>query len=136
MVHLEVLLDRIFDLFPVPAVGGDHGVVLEIGDHGSEDAPTFDLFTDSGKGVALPVCNFDGLKAGPHFLYLVLHLSQIHLRPLELEIVVEPVLAFLYVLPQLLHPPHLYLDGLDDLLPTRCFALLEFEHFLIVYELS
>jgi hypothetical protein len=58
------------------------------------------------------------------------------LGPLELEVVVEAVLAFLDVLPQLLHPSHLHLDRLDDLLAAGGFAFLELEHFLIVDELS
>jgi hypothetical protein len=43
LIHNEVLFDCFFDFLPMTSIGGDHGVVFEVGDHRDEDAPTFDL---------------------------------------------------------------------------------------------
>ena len=40
------------------------------------------------------------------------------------------------MLPQLLHPAHLHLNSLDDLLATSSFTFWEFEHLLIVDEFT
>jgi hypothetical protein len=73
--------------------------MLEIGDHWNEDTPSLDLLTDAQEGVALTIGNLNWLKAGSHFLDLVLHFIEVHLSPFEFQIVIKAILAFLDVLP-------------------------------------
>lgn len=97
------------------AIRSNHGVMLEIGDHGDKDSPTFDVLTDTNKGITFTICDFNGLKSSSHFLDFILHFSEVHLGPLEFKIVIESVLAFFDVLPELLHPSDFYFNSLDDL---------------------
>lgn len=116
------------------AIGGDHGIVLEIRDHGDEDSPTFNILTDTNKSVTFTICDLDGLESCSHLFDFVLHFSEIHLGPLELEIVVESILTFFDMLPQFLHPSDFDLDCLDDLGTAVGLAFREFEHFFIIDE--
>lgn len=132
VVDHEVLLDSVLHFLPVTTVGSDHGVVLQVSDHRDEDRPTLDFFRDPQESVAFPVCDFDRLQSSSHFFDFILHFSEVHFSPVEFEIVIEPVLAFLDMDPQFFHPSDLDVDVLDDFLAAVGFAFLELEHLLVV----
>jgi len=118
----------------VSVVGGGHGLVLEIGDHGDEDTPSLNFLTDSHKGIALSISDLDRLESGSHFFNLFFHFIDVHVVPLELHVFIESVLALLDMLPEFVHPVDFSLDSVDDLGAAVGFTLSEFEHFFIVDE--
>lgn len=109
--------------------------MLQITNHWNENAPPFNILTDSEEGVALSISNLDGLKSLSHLFNFIFHFIDIHLRPFEFKIIIESVLAFLNMMPQLLHPSNLNLNCFNDFLTSVCFTLGEFEHLFIVNEL-
>jgi hypothetical protein len=98
-VDFELLLESVLDFGPVSLIGSDHGLVLEISDHGDEDAPSLDFLTDTKESAALSVIDLDRLQSLSHFFDLILHLIYVHLSPFELHVIRETFLTFFYVLP-------------------------------------
>lgn len=128
------MFESIFDFSPVSLVRGDHRLVLKVSYHGDENTPSFYFFTYTKKRVTLSVVDFNRNKSLSHFFNLILHLVDIHLRPLELHVVIEPILTLFYVLPQLFHPSDLHFDCIYDFGTSWSLTFGEFEHRLIISE--
>ena len=108
--------------------------MLEISDHGNEDAPSFYLLTDSEESAAFSVINFDWLKSLSHLFNLVFHLVDIHLGPFEFHVVIKSVLTFFDVFPQFFHPSDFNINGVKNLSTACSLAFGKFKHLFIVAE--
>ena len=135
VVNCEVLFEGLFEFLPVSTIRGVHGVMLHVADERNKNTPSFDVVSDAEESVAFSILNLDRVQSSSHLFDFIFHLSQIHLTPFELQIVIESVLALFDVLPKLQHPSDLSINSFNYFLTAVGFTLLEFEHFFIINEL-
>ena len=74
--------------------------MFHIADERNKYTPSFNIVRNSQESIAFSVLHLDRIKPNPHLLDLIFHLPQIHLIPLELQVIIKPILTFLDVLPQ------------------------------------